>query len=64
MADAEQNYEAVLVHDAESQRLGVPVDSPALRIERVTFDAGERSFEYVQSIDRGYRYLITTRLGS
>lgn len=61
---AEQSYEAILVNDVESKQLGVPVGSPALLIERVTFDAEERPFEYVKSVYRGDRYRITTRLGS
>ncbi len=64
IADAEQSYEAVLVNEAESEHLGVPVGSPALLIERLTFDAQERPFEYVKSVYRGDRYRITTRLGS
>ena len=64
IAGAEQSYEAVLVNEAESKHLGVPVGSPALLIERVTFDAEEKPFEYVKSIYRGDRYRITTRLGS
>lgn len=63
-AGAEQSYEAVLVNEAESKRLGVPVGSPALLIERVTFDTEERPFEYVKSVYRGDRYRITTRLGT
>ena len=61
-AGAEQSYEAVLVNEAESCHLGVPVDSPALLIERVTFDAEGRPFEYVKSVYRGDRYRVTTKL--
>lgn len=64
MAGAEQSYEAVLVNEGESRHLGVPVGSPALLIERVTFDEGEKPFEYVKSIYRGDRYRITTKLNS
>lgn len=59
---AEQGYEAVLVNEEESEHLGVPVGSPALLIERVTFDEAERPFEYVKSVYRGDRYRVTTRL--
>lgn len=64
IAAAEQSYEAVLVNDAESEHLSVPVGSPAMLIERVTFDAEERPFEYVKSVYRGDRYRVTTRLSS
>lgn len=59
---AEQSYEAVLINASESEHLGVPVGSPALLIERVTFDARDRPFEYVKSVYRGDRYRFTTRL--
>ena len=63
-AAAEQSYEAVLVNEAESEHLGVPIASPALLIERVTFDEAEKPFEYVKSVYRGDRYRVTTRLSS
>lgn len=59
---AEQSYEAVPINESESGHLGVPVGSPALLMERVTFDARDRPFEYVKSVYRGDRYRITTRL--
>ena len=62
VATAEQSYEAVLVNESESAHLGVPVGSPALLIERVTFNANDRPFEYVKSVYRGDRYRVTTRL--
>jgi GntR family transcriptional regulator len=62
IAEAEQSYEAVLVGEDEAARLGVPAGSPALLIERVTYDADGRPFEYVKSVYRGDRYRITTRL--
>jgi GntR family transcriptional regulator len=64
IAAAEQSYEAVLVNEAESEHLGVPAGSPAVLIERVTFDAEERPFEYAKSVFRGDRYRITTMLAS
>jgi GntR family transcriptional regulator len=64
IAAAEQSYEAVLVNEAESEHLDVPAGSPALLIERVTFDGEDRSFEYVKSLYRGDRYRLTTRLRS
>ena len=62
ISKAEQSYEAVLVNESESAHLGVPVGSPAMLIERVTFDAAGRPFEYVKSIYRGDRYRVTTVL--
>jgi GntR family transcriptional regulator len=59
---ADQSYEAVLVNEAESGHLGVPVGSPALLIERVTRDAEGRPFEYVKSVYRGDRYRMTATL--
>ena len=62
IAAAEQSYEAVPINEAESEHLGVPAGSPALLVERVTFDADGRPFEYVKSVYRGDRYRVTTRL--
>lgn len=59
---AEQSYEAALVGEEAAEHLGVPAGSPALLIERVTFDADDRPFEYVRSTYRGDRYRITTTL--
>lgn len=62
IARAEQSYEATLVNDGEARHLGVPAGSAALLIERVTFDGGDRPFEYVKSVYRGDRYRVTTVL--
>ena len=62
IAWAEQSYEATLVNDGEARHLGVPAGSAALLIERVTFDDGDRPFEYVKSVYRGDRYRVTTVL--
>jgi GntR family transcriptional regulator len=62
IARAEQSYEATLVNDAEAEHLAVPAGSPALLIERVTFDANDRPFEYVKSTYRGDRYRVTASL--
>ncbi len=40
----------------------MPVGSPAMLMERVTFDAQDRPFEYVKSVYRGDRYRVTTVL--
>jgi GntR family transcriptional regulator len=62
IAEADQSYEAVLVNEAESEQLGVPIGSPALLIERITYDADGRPFEYVKSVYRGDRYRVAARL--
>jgi GntR family transcriptional regulator len=62
IAEADQSYEAVLVNEAENKHLGVPVGSPALLIERITYDADGRPFEYVKSVYRGDRYRVAARL--
>jgi GntR family transcriptional regulator len=59
---AEQSYEAALVSEADAEVLGVAPGSPALLIERVTFDAEGQPFEYVESTYRGDRYRITSVL--
>jgi GntR family transcriptional regulator len=62
IARAEQSYEAGLVSEAEAGHLGVPAGSPALLIERITFDENDRPFEYVKSTYRADRYRVTTVL--
>ncbi|WP_207890361.1 GntR family transcriptional regulator [Rubrobacter taiwanensis] len=62
ISHAEQSYEAALVGEADAEVLGVAPGSPALLIERVTFDAKGRAFEYVRSVYRGDRYRITSVL--
>ena len=53
IAEADQSYEAVLVNEAENDHLGVPVGSPALLIERITYDADGRPFETSRAFDPG-----------
>ncbi|MBA3426652.1 MAG: UTRA domain-containing protein [Rubrobacter sp.] len=62
IAGAEQSYEAVLVNESEAEHLGVPAGSPALLVERLTFDSEGRPFEYVKSTYRADRYRVTTVL--
>lgn len=61
---AEQRYEATLVRAEEAKHLGVPSKSPALLVERVTFDNTGKPFEYVKSLYRGDRYHVATTLRS
>jgi GntR family transcriptional regulator len=51
-----------LLYGVASGVLEVAPGSPALLIERVTFDAEGRPFEYVESTYRGDRYRITSVL--
>ena len=62
IAGAEQSYEAILVDDSEAGHLDVPAGSPALLVERVTYDAEGKPFEYVKSTYRADRYRVTTVL--
>lgn len=62
MTRADQSYEATAIDEFEAEHLGVPVGSPALLLERVTYDDADRAFEYVKSTYRGDRYRITTTL--
>jgi GntR family transcriptional regulator len=62
IARAEQSYEAGLVGDAGAEHLSVPAGSPALLVERLTFDENDRPFEYVKSTYRADRYRVTTIL--
>jgi GntR family transcriptional regulator len=59
---AQQSYEATVINESEVDHLGVPTGSPALLLERVTYDDTNRPFEYVKSTYRGDRYRITTVL--
>ena len=61
---AEQRYEATLVRAEEAKHLGVPPESPALLVERVTSDDTGKPFEYVKSLYRGDRYHVATTLRS
>lgn len=62
IARAEQSYEATVINESEAKHLGVEIGSPALLLERVTYDGTDRAFEYVKSTYRGDRYRITTTL--
>lgn len=59
---AQQSYEATVINEFEADHLSVPTGSPALLLERVTYDDTNRPFEYVKSTYRGDRYRITTVL--
>lgn len=61
---ADQRYEATLVRADEARHLGVSPGSPALLVERVTFDNIGKPSEYVKSLYRGDRYHVATTLRS
>lgn len=59
---AEENLEATLVRENEAGLLTVPVGSPGLLIERVTYTEHDRPVEYVKSLYRGDRYQFSAML--
>ena len=62
LVKAEEHLEATVVRETESELLTVPVDSPALLIERTTYTEGDKPIEYVKSLYRGDRYRFTAML--
>lgn len=50
-----QSLEPVAANDFEAEMLNVPVNSPLMLVERVTFDAGGLPVEYAKDIYRGDR---------
>lgn len=62
LREAVQTIEPTVTSDTESELLGVPELSPALRFERLTSDSTGRQVEYVHSIYRGDRYRLRSRL--
>jgi GntR family transcriptional regulator len=61
-ASARETYSAVLVDTTSCELLRVPPGSPVLAVERVTFQAAGKPFEFVQSLIRGDRYRIILEL--
>jgi GntR family transcriptional regulator len=59
---AEEQLEATVVWETESELLTVPAGYPALLIERTTYTEGGRPIEYVKSLYRGDRYRFTAML--
>lgn len=62
VCEAVQSIEPTVVSESEAGELLVPVLSPALLIERLTYDRDGQAVEYVRSIYRGDRYRIVSRL--
>jgi GntR family transcriptional regulator len=61
-ARARETYCVVPATREEAGLLRVPIGSPAMAAERVTFLADGRALEYVQSVMRGDRYRIVVDL--
>ncbi|MGB8954369.1 MAG: GntR family transcriptional regulator [Tumebacillaceae bacterium] len=59
---ARQSIEVGLSNRVESDCLGISIGSPVLKMERVTYDADEHSFEVVKSVYRGDRYKLHVEL--
>ena len=59
---AEEDLEATVVRETQSELLTVPAGCPALLIKRTTYTEGDRPIEYVTSVYRGDRYRFTTML--
>jgi len=59
---ARQTIEVGLSRPDESDILHIPVGSPVLFFERVTFCEDEHPFEYVKSVYRGDRYKLHVEL--
>ena len=58
----EQTIETTVTDEEESAALGVPLQSPAFRFERVTHSQTGEIVEFVESIYRGDRYRLVTTL--
>lgn len=61
-SSARETYSAVAVESAPSELLRVPRGSAVLAVERVTYLASGKPFEFVQSLIRGDRYSIILEL--
>ncbi|WP_460358136.1 UTRA domain-containing protein [Actinoallomurus acanthiterrae] len=57
-----QTLQASVTDPEQADLLDVPPFFPIVRIERTTQDDTGRTIEYVQSVYRGDRYRITTKL--
>lgn len=59
---AVERYEATLIQEFEASLLRVRVGSPAFLVERVAYDGNGQAIEFVRSIMRGDRYVVTVAL--
>jgi len=60
---ARESFEPVLMSRTEAAELGGSAGSPALRVERTTYDADGRVIEYCRSTLRADRYHYSVELG-
>jgi GntR family transcriptional regulator len=60
--DAVQTLEPAVTNPQQADLMDVPVFSPILQIERTTRDTTGRTVEFAQSVYRGDRYRITSKL--
>jgi GntR family transcriptional regulator len=61
-SSARETYSAISVDVMRSELLRVPPGAPVLAVERVTYLATGKPFEFVQSLIRGDRYSIILEL--
>jgi GntR family transcriptional regulator len=59
-----QQWQAVACPAEDAKLLEIRRESPVLQIQRTTFDAVERPFEYLESFFRGDRYVFQAELTS
>lgn len=62
LVSAVERYEAVLTDEDEAKLLKVEFKSPAFLVERVTYDDNGTPVEFVKSVMRGDRYIVTVAL--
>jgi GntR family transcriptional regulator len=62
VTEAVQTLEPDVANPDQAELLDVAVYFPILRVERTTQDSTGRTVEHTQSVYRGDRYRITTRL--
>ena len=60
---ARETFEPVLMTKTEAASWAAPPGSPALRVERTTYDAEGRVIEYCRSTLRADRYHYSVELG-
>ena len=62
VTEAVQTLEPAVANPEQADLLDVPAYFPLLQVERITQDAAGRVVEFAQSVYRGDRYRITSRL--
>ena len=62
IARAEQNVTATVLDEGDARHLAVPALTPALEVERVTYDEQGRCVELARSLYRGDRYSFQATL--